>query len=105
MVPTNRYDRGVEVSGVTSNRAAVPLPNSRVGSRALRLLRFKACVLLLLTARWRGDFGRWRNADTSRTEGVARYHIRGRRRSRLFRWRRHRHRGVFWIAVFDRAKR
>ena len=50
MVPTNRYDRGVEVSGVTSNRAAVPLPNSRAGSRALRLLRFKACVLLLLIA-------------------------------------------------------
>ena len=48
MVPTNRYDRGVEVSGVTSNRAAVALPNSRAGSRALRLLRCKACVLLLL---------------------------------------------------------
>ena len=48
MVPTNRYDRGVEVSGAASNRTAVSLPNSRAGSRALRLLRFKACVLLLL---------------------------------------------------------
>ena len=50
MVPTNRYDRGVEVSGTVSNRAAVSLPNSRAGSRALRLLRYKACVLLLLIA-------------------------------------------------------